>query len=124
MRHKVSGWRQQLASIPKDDWKIVVGHGFYYASGSITDGWKWYDNPETINKLTPLFEKYGVDMVFSGHDHQAGTAAKIRRYLCYLRRFRRCCRTPSGNIYLLRASGMPVKTMPLWMLRLMVQMPI
>jgi predicted phosphodiesterase len=36
----------------------------------MTDGWKWYDNPETINKLTPLFEKYGVDMVFSGHDHQ------------------------------------------------------
>ena len=60
----------QLASIPKDDWKIVVGHGFYYASGSITDGWKWYDNPETINKLSPLFEKYGVDMVFSGHAHQ------------------------------------------------------
>jgi acid phosphatase type 7 len=61
---------KQLASIPAGDWKIVVGHGFYYASGSITDGWKWYDNPETINKLTPLFEKYGVDMVFSGHDHQ------------------------------------------------------
>ena len=60
----------QLANIPKDDWKIVIGHGFYYASGSITDGWKWYDNPETISKLTPLFEKYGVDMVFSGHDHQ------------------------------------------------------
>jgi UDP-2,3-diacylglucosamine pyrophosphatase LpxH len=66
-----STWLEtQLANIPKDDWKIVIGHGFYYASGSITDGWKWYDNPETINKLTPLFEKYGVDMVFSGHDHQ------------------------------------------------------
>jgi acid phosphatase type 7 len=61
---------KQLASIPKDDWKIVIGHGFYYASGSITDGWKWYDNPETINKLTPIFEKYRVDMVFSGHAHQ------------------------------------------------------
>ena len=61
---------KQLASIPKDDWTIVMGHGFYYASGSITDGWKWYDNPETINKLTPLFEKYGVDIVFSGHAHQ------------------------------------------------------
>ena len=61
---------KQLADIPKDDWSIVIGHGFYYASGSIVDGWKWYDNPETMNKLTPLFEKYGVDMVFSGHDHQ------------------------------------------------------
>ena len=66
-----STWLEtQLASIPKNDWKIVVGHGFYYASGSVTDGWKWYDNPETINKLTPIFDKYGVDMVFSGHAHQ------------------------------------------------------
>ena len=66
-----SQWLEaQLASIPKDEWKIVVGHGFYYASGSFTDGWKWYDNPETINKLTPLFEKYNVDIVFSGHAHQ------------------------------------------------------
>ena len=66
-----SEWlEKQLANIPQDDWTIVMGHGFYYASGSITDGWKWYDNPETINKLTPLFEKYGVDMVFSGHAHQ------------------------------------------------------
>ena len=66
-----SAWlQQQLASIPQDDWKIVIGHGFYYASGSVVDGWNWYEDPETINKLTPIFEKYGVDMVFSGHDHQ------------------------------------------------------
>jgi len=44
-----SEWLEtQLANIPKDDWKIVVGHGFYYASGSIVDGWKWYDNPEQL----------------------------------------------------------------------------
>jgi hypothetical protein len=33
----------QLADIPADDWKIVVNHGFYYASGLHTDGWNWYD---------------------------------------------------------------------------------
>jgi hypothetical protein len=66
-----SDWlNAQLASIPQNDWKIVIGHGFYYASGSRIDGWNWYDDPETINKLTPIFEKYGVDMVFSGHNHQ------------------------------------------------------
>ncbi len=48
----------------------MVSHGFYYASGSFDDGWQWYDNPETIDALTPLFEKYGVDLVLSGHDHQ------------------------------------------------------
>jgi predicted MPP superfamily phosphohydrolase len=59
----------QLKEIPYGDWKIVVSHGFYYASGSIIDGWKWYDNPETIDVLTPLFEKYGVNLVLSGHNH-------------------------------------------------------
>jgi acid phosphatase type 7 len=68
---KQNTWlEKQLASIPTDDWTIVMGHGFYYASGSYINGWKWYDNLETISKLTPLFEKYGVDMVFSAHAHQ------------------------------------------------------
>jgi UDP-2,3-diacylglucosamine pyrophosphatase LpxH len=61
---------EQLKNIPADDWKIVMSHGFYYASGSVVGSWHWYDNPETIEALTPLFEKYGVDMVFSGHNHQ------------------------------------------------------
>jgi UDP-2,3-diacylglucosamine pyrophosphatase LpxH len=61
---------EQLKSIPDNDWKIVMGHGFYYASGSFENGWQWYDNNETIKALTPLFEKYKVDLVFSGHAHQ------------------------------------------------------
>jgi UDP-2,3-diacylglucosamine pyrophosphatase LpxH len=61
---------EQLKSIPADDWKIVMSHGFYYCSGSVAGGWHWYDNPETIGALTPLFEKYSVDLVFSGHEHQ------------------------------------------------------
>jgi len=60
----------QLKDMPSGDWKIVMSHGFYYASGSFSDGWKWYDNPETIDALSPLFEQYKVDLVFSGHDHQ------------------------------------------------------
>jgi hypothetical protein len=59
----------QLQSIPAQDWTIVMGHGFYYASGVTVMGWNWYDNPETISALTPLFEKYSVDIVFSGHNH-------------------------------------------------------
>jgi acid phosphatase type 7 len=60
----------ELASIPQSDWVIVMSHGYYYASGRVIDGWNWYDNPETIAAVTPLFEKYQVDMVFSGHLHQ------------------------------------------------------
>jgi hypothetical protein len=59
----------QLSSIPDDDWKIVMSHGFYYSSGTTSLGWNWYDNPETISALAPLFEKYDVDIVFSGHNH-------------------------------------------------------
>ena len=59
----------QLRTLPQSDWKIVMSHGFYYGSGVVVEGWKWYDNPETISRLTPLFEKYGVDLVFSGHNH-------------------------------------------------------
>lgn len=61
---------EELKTIPQNDWKIVMSHGYYYASGSVVNGWRWYDNPETINLLTLLFEKYNVDMVFSGHVHQ------------------------------------------------------
>ena len=59
----------QLAGIPSGDWKILMSHGFYYSSGISSSGWNWYDNPETISTFEPLFEKYGVDMVFSGHNH-------------------------------------------------------
>ncbi len=60
----------ELQNIPKNDWTIVLNHGFYYASGSTIRGWNWFDNPETINRITPLLEKYDVDIVFSGHAHQ------------------------------------------------------
>ncbi|MBN1368775.1 MAG: metallophosphoesterase [Dehalococcoidaceae bacterium] len=62
--------RAQLESIPEDEWKIVINHGYYYASGLRIHGWGWYDNPETIERIVPLFEEYGVDMVFSGHNHR------------------------------------------------------
>lgn len=60
----------ELQSIPDSDWKIVLGHVFTYASGQLDEGSYRYDNPETIVRLVPLFEKYGVDLVFSGHNHQ------------------------------------------------------
>jgi hypothetical protein len=59
----------QLAGIPRQDWTIVMNHSVYYASGIDEYGWGWYDNPETIATLTPIFEKYQVDMVFTGHNH-------------------------------------------------------
>jgi acid phosphatase type 7 len=60
---------KQLSSIPADDWCIVMSHCFYYSSGGYWGLWTWYDDKDTINKVTPLFEKYGVDLVISGHNH-------------------------------------------------------
>lgn len=60
---------KQLSTIPADDWCIVMSHCFYYSSGGYWGMWTWYDDQETIKKLTPLFEKYGVDLVISGHNH-------------------------------------------------------
>jgi UDP-2,3-diacylglucosamine pyrophosphatase LpxH len=62
--------KKQLAEIPRKDWCIVMSHSFYYCSGRNKDGWDWYDNKRLINKLCPLFENYGVDLVLSGHMHQ------------------------------------------------------
>ncbi len=64
-------WLQaELDSVPDDDWKIVMSHSFYYSSGVEANGWDWYDNHETIEQITPLFNEYGVDLVFSGHNHR------------------------------------------------------
>jgi acid phosphatase type 7 len=66
-----SAWLEsQLQSLPTGDWKIVLSHGYYYSSGFFYHGYQWSDNPETISAITPLFEKYGVDLVMSGHNHQ------------------------------------------------------
>ena len=62
---------EQLEDIPAEDWCIVMSHTFYYCSGAHMDGWKWYDNDYTIDSLTPIFEEYDVDIVMSGHKHQA-----------------------------------------------------
>ncbi len=59
----------ELETIPKDDWTIVMCHTFFYSSGAAEDGWTWYDNKAVINELAPVFEKYGVDIVMSGHKH-------------------------------------------------------
>jgi len=60
---------QQLSTIPDGDWRIVMDHCYYYASGGNWDLYPWYDDRGMIDRLTPLFEKYHVDLVFSGHNH-------------------------------------------------------
>jgi len=67
---------KELASVPHDHWLIVMSHTFYYASGADEEGWTWYDNKDTIKTLVPLFEKYHVDLVLSGHTHDTEVLKK------------------------------------------------
>ncbi|MDI9365660.1 MAG: tartrate-resistant acid phosphatase type 5 family protein [Flavobacterium sp.] len=61
-------WLQQVLSdaSPNIKWKIVVGHHPMYTGGSRTDG---YDTKAIRNSLQPMFDKYGVDMYLTGHEH-------------------------------------------------------
>lgn len=50
---------------------IALSHSYFYASGYDDPefGSPWYDHYQNIPAITPLFEKYGVDLVISGHNH-------------------------------------------------------
>jgi len=51
---------------PNIKWKIVVGHHPMFTGGSRTNG---YDTKAIRNSLKPLFDKYGVDVFLTGHEH-------------------------------------------------------
>ncbi len=62
-------WKTQLKWLDKElsrsnaPWKIVFGHHQIYSSGS------YGVNQPFIKTLTPLFQKYGVQLYINGHDH-------------------------------------------------------
>jgi len=47
-------------------WKIVVGHHPLFTGGSRTEA---YDTKAIRSSLKPIFDKYGVDVYLSGHEH-------------------------------------------------------
>jgi hypothetical protein len=56
-------WLEKELAGSKSEWKIVFAHHPLYSSGSARD------STPLREQLEPLFVKYGVDVVFSGHDH-------------------------------------------------------
>ncbi len=61
----------ELATVPKDDWTIVMSHCMYYSSGIKLLGMEWYDQKDMIDTFAALFVEHDVDLVFSGHNHHA-----------------------------------------------------
>lgn len=62
-------WKAQLAWLEQElsrsdaPWKVVFGHHPIYSSGI------YGSNQDFIKTLTPLFQKYGVQVYINGHEH-------------------------------------------------------
>ncbi len=62
-------WKTQLAWLEQElsrsdaPWKVVFGHHPIYSSGI------YGSNQAFIKSLTPLFQKYGVQLYINGHEH-------------------------------------------------------
>ena len=56
-------WLEQELSRSDAIWKVVFGHHQIYSSGH------YGLNQPFIETLTPLFQKYGVQLYINGHDH-------------------------------------------------------
>ncbi len=62
-RERQMRWLDSVLSASRDEWTVVLGHHPMYSNGA-------YGNSLTLmNNVKPLFEKYGVDVYFAGHDH-------------------------------------------------------
>lgn len=61
-------WLETVLADPSPNikWKIVVGHHPMYSGGGRTET---YDTKAIRNWLSPVFEKYKVDVYLSGHEH-------------------------------------------------------
>lgn len=65
-------WLEQELSRSDAPWKIVFGHYQIYASGH------YGLNQPLIETLTPLFEKYGVQLYINGHEHSYERTVPIK----------------------------------------------
>jgi UDP-2,3-diacylglucosamine pyrophosphatase LpxH len=61
----------QLKTIPEDETVIILSHSFFISSGHYDSVKRtaWYDLSSAMNEFCPIFEKYHVDLVVSGHNH-------------------------------------------------------
>jgi len=53
---------EDLSRVPDDQWKVVVLHRPPYSCSE-------HGNATDVQPITELFDRYGVDVVFCGHDH-------------------------------------------------------
>jgi hypothetical protein len=69
-------WLEHDLQSTQQAWKFVFFHHPAYSSG------EHGNTPEVHDNLVPLFEAYGVDAVFVGHDHHYERTCPILRDAC------------------------------------------
>jgi tartrate-resistant acid phosphatase type 5 len=57
-------WLDSVLAASKAQWKIVVGHHHVFTGGKRAP-----EQPEMVERVKPLLEKYGVQAYFNGHEH-------------------------------------------------------
>jgi 3',5'-cyclic AMP phosphodiesterase CpdA len=65
-------WLKKALAASDAPWKVVVGHHPLYSSGF------YGDDPAAIARLTPLFERHGVQLYINGHEHNYERTRPIR----------------------------------------------
>ncbi len=62
---------RRLAATARERPVIVLSHCFFASSGYVDEktGLPWYDHADTLGSVAPILERYGVDLVVSGHNH-------------------------------------------------------
>ena len=69
--HEQTEWIESLLADNPNKWTIISFHYPFYSAG------RNRDNDDTRNAFQPLFDKYYVDLVLTGHDHAYARSYKI-----------------------------------------------
>lgn len=67
-----AAWLDSILSINPQRWTVVSMHQPLYSTG------KDRDNPRHQELFIPIFDKYSIDVVLQGHDHNYGRTFKLR----------------------------------------------
>ena len=65
-------WLEKLLANNSNKWTIVSFHHPFYSAG------RDRDDDDTRNAFLPLFDKYNVDLVLTGHDHAYSRSYKLK----------------------------------------------
>ena len=64
-------WLESVLAEPRPTWTIVLTHHPGFSGG------QHGSDPDVKRHFVPLFERYGVDLVLSGHDHDYQRSSEI-----------------------------------------------